>query len=79
MNDWWTGRRLARALRRAIREREELRSRPWEESFLHWARDGSLHGHLLPPSDGRRRVSTTSDGWCPAWADEVSRQYLPDV
>ena len=48
-----------------IHERQSLLNRPWEEEFLHFARDGSVHGHLLSPtSDGRRR-SVTSDGWCP--------------
>ncbi|WP_091177617.1 hypothetical protein [Microlunatus flavus] len=69
-----------------MRERTALRARPWEEDLLHWAKDGSLHGRLVPPTHGRlrarlplrRRLSTTSDGWCPAWSDEVQRQYLPD-
>jgi hypothetical protein len=47
-----------------IHERQSLLNRPWEEDFLHFARDGSLHGHLLSSPDGRRR-SVTSDGWCP--------------
>lgn len=75
MRTWWSSIRLPRALRRALRERRALADRPWEEDLLHWARDGSLHGSVPPPADGRRR-STTSDGWCPGWALEVQRQYL---
>lgn len=90
MTSWWRGRRLARALRRAIRERQALQSRPWEEHLLHWAKDGTLHGTQVPPAPRRRpwpvrvlgrpprRLSTTSDGWCPAWSLEVQRAYLPD-
>lgn len=78
-------------MRRAIRERQALQARPWEEDLLHWAKDGTLHGRLLPPAPEARagsllrrrgrRLSTTSDGWCPAWAEEVTRQYLagPEV
>jgi len=58
-----------------MRERRALQRRPWEEDLLHWAKDGTLHGSVSPPSDGRRR-STTSDGWCPAWALELQRRYL---
>jgi hypothetical protein len=53
-----------------IHERQSLLNRPWEEEFLHFARDGSLHGHLSPPADGRPR-SVTSDGWCPGWARQA--------
>lgn len=53
-------------------ERRELVNRPWEEEFLHFALDGSLHGRITPPSDGRRR-SVTSDGWCPGWARQHRR------
>ncbi len=72
---------LAGQTRRAIRwlrdaladhhrllERQALRDRPWEEEFLHWAWDGDswqLHGHRPPPTRARR-LSVTSDGWCPA-------------
>jgi hypothetical protein len=59
-----------------MRERRSLQDRPWEENLLHWAKDGTLHGTLSPPSDGRRR-STTRDGWCPGWALELQRRYLP--
>jgi hypothetical protein len=76
MRSWWSAQRLARSLRRALRERRGLQERPWEEELLHWAKDNSLHGHFSPPPDGRRR-STTRDGWCPAWAREVQRKYLP--
>lgn len=55
-----------------LHERRQLLDRPWEEDLLHWARDGTLHGHLTPPADGRRR-SVTSDGWCPCWARQVHR------
>jgi hypothetical protein len=58
-----------------MRERRALQDRPWEEELLHWAKDGTLHGSVTPPSDKRRR-SITSDGWCPAWALEVQRRYL---
>ena len=90
MREWLSERRLPRPLRRALRERRRLQARPWEEDLLHWAKDGSLHGHLVPPleADGplrllgllrrSRRLSTTSDGWCPVWAEEVTRQYLLD-
>lgn len=53
-----------------IHERQSLLNRPWEEDLLHFARDGSLHGHLPPPTDGRRH-SVTSDGWCPGWAQQM--------
>lgn len=47
-------------------ERLDLMNRPWEEEFLHWV-DGpdgpELHGHVVPPSDGRRH-SVTRQGWC---------------
>lgn len=58
-----------------MRERRALSARPWEEDLLHWAKDDTLHGRFSPPRGGRR-LSTTSDGWCPAWAGEVQRQYL---
>jgi hypothetical protein len=52
---------------REMDERRALLDRPWEEDFLHWARDErgwQLHGHLTPPP--RRRIkSVTSRGWCP--------------
>jgi len=44
-----------------LAERRDLRDRPWEEEFLHWATDGTLHGHRLPPPG---RHSTTRSGWC---------------
>ena len=36
-----------------LHERRELLNRPWEEEFLHYALDGKLHGHLLPPEQSR--------------------------
>jgi len=53
---------------RRLVERQALRNRPWEEDFLHWSGDGDswqLHGHRIPPTRGRR-LSLTSEGWCPA-------------
>ncbi|WP_433291747.1 hypothetical protein ACQPZQ_02865 [Pseudonocardia sp. CA-142604] len=50
-----------------LEQRRELLDRPWEEDFLHWAADGTLHGDRIPPI-GRRRYSTTSGGWCPRLA-----------
>ena len=44
-------------------QRQELLNRPWAEEFLHWAQDGTLHGHLTPPS--HRFRSITRSGWCP--------------
>jgi hypothetical protein len=76
VKSWWSARRLPRAMRRTLRERRSLRGRPWEEGLLHWARDGTLHGFVAPPVDSRRR-STTADGWCPGWALELQRKYLP--
>ena len=55
-----------------LHERRELLNRPWEEEFLHYALDGKLHGHLLPPPNSRGH-SVTSDGWCPGWARQSSR------
>ena len=45
---------------------------------MHWAKDGTLHGTVSPPSDGKRR-STTADGWCPGWALELQRKYLSNA
>jgi hypothetical protein len=53
-----------------IHERTSLLNRPWEEEFLHFAQDGSLHGHIAPPAGSRQR-SVTSDGWCPGWARQA--------
>jgi len=47
-----------------LQERLTLINRPWEEDFFHWGPDGTLHGHLAPPADGRPR-SVTRGGWCP--------------
>lgn len=52
---------------RELEERRALLDRPWEEDYLHWARDEQgwhLHGHLAPPPQ-RRIKSVTSRGWCP--------------
>ena len=61
-----------------MRERRSLTGRPWEEELLHWAKDGTLHGTVSPPSDGKRR-SVTADGWCPGWALELQRTYLSNA
>ena len=58
----------AQAAQVELQERALLRQQPWLEELLHWSYDGEewqLHGHRLPPRDGRRR-SVTRDGWCPA-------------
>ena len=65
LRDFW-------AEQRRLHERQQLRLRPWEEDFLHFALDGRLHGHLPPPEDGRRH-SVTADGWCPGWARQARR------
>ncbi|GAA1307258.1 hypothetical protein GCM10009610_20520 [Pseudonocardia xinjiangensis] len=60
--------RVRAALRRLdeLEQRRALLDRPWEEEFLHWAADGSLHGSRLPPvAKHRRGHSTTTGGWCP--------------
>lgn len=44
-------------------ERLLLLNRPWEEDWLHWGLDGTLHGRFPPPR-GRGRYSVTSSGWC---------------
>ena len=64
-----SGRFLARfrdflATQAELAERQDLLNRPWEEEFLHWAADGTLHGVHTPPRRGRH--STTRAGWCPA-------------
>jgi hypothetical protein len=55
-----------------VYERRQLLDRPWEEDFLHFALDGTVHGFVAPPEDGRRR-SVTADGWCPCWARQQHR------
>lgn len=45
-----------------LQERLVVLGRPWEQELLHWSGD-ELHGHVAPPSDGRRRGVTTG-GWC---------------
>lgn len=60
--------RIRAALQRLdeLEQRRALLDRPWEEEFLHWAADGSLHGNQLPPAAKRGRShSTTTGGWCP--------------
>ena len=66
-------RRLVQRLRQGlgdlheIEERRVLLDRPWEEDFLHWARDDhgwQLHGRFAPPP-WRRTSSVTTQGWCP--------------
>lgn len=50
-----------------LEQRRALLTRPWEEQFLHWSRDGngwSLHGRLVPPAHSPVR-SVTPSGWCP--------------
>jgi hypothetical protein len=61
-----------------LEQRRELLDRPWEEDFLHWAADGTLHGDRIPPAT-RRRYSTTSGGWCPrlACAGEAPTRRFP--
>lgn len=64
----WTVLREFNATQLELVERQALLDRPWEEDFMHWAHDGQswhLHGHLVPPHDGRRR-GATPEGWCPA-------------
>ena len=80
MREWLSERRLPRPLRRALRERRRLQERPWEEDLLHWAKDGSLHGFLVPPlePEGPLRVLGLVR---PSRRLEVARQYLtgPEV
>ncbi len=62
----WRGLREFLAVQVELHERVALLDRPWEEEFLHWARDERgwhLHGQLTPPR--RRTTSVTSGGWCP--------------
>lgn len=64
----WAALRDFNATQIDLAQRQALLDRPWEEDFLHWAHDGKswqLHGHLVPPADGRHR-SITREGWCPA-------------
>jgi hypothetical protein len=55
VRDFWAG-------QVELHERMALLDRPWEQETLHWA-DGTLHGRVAPPADGRRR-GVTSGGWC---------------
>lgn len=48
-----------------LHERRDLLNRPWEEEYLHWARDEhgwQLHGRYVPPR--RWHCSVTTQGWC---------------
>jgi hypothetical protein len=45
-----------------MNERLWLLNSPWEEEYLHWAADGTLHGRFEPPPGRRRGV--TKHGWC---------------
>ncbi len=63
---------------RELEERRMLLDRPWEEDFLHWARDEHgwhLHGRFVSPPR-RRASSVTSQGWCPGTA-RTRQQQLP--
>jgi hypothetical protein len=62
----WRAVRDFLAVQAELQERAGLIARPWEEEFLHWSADGTLHGTMPPPA-GRRR-STTRSGWCPGSA-----------
>lgn len=67
--------REAQALQVELQERLMLRQQPWLEELVHWAYDGEewhLHGHRLPPADGRRR-SVTRSGWCPGLRQHADR------
>ena len=70
-------RHILNALRRdlgayaEIHHRRQLVDRPWREEMLHFAPDGHVHGHLVPPDD-HRRWSTTATGWCPQAAGRAS-------
>ena len=46
-----------------LMQRHQLVNHPWDEEFLHWSRNGDLHGQYLPPR--KHRGSTTRSGWCP--------------
>jgi hypothetical protein len=74
LSGWWRALREFWAGYRRIFERQQLLNRPWEEEFLHFTPDGQLHGHIPPPDDGRR-LSVTSDGWCPGWARSAGRRF----
>ncbi|HVW43148.1 MAG TPA: hypothetical protein VHC18_17550 [Amycolatopsis sp.] len=57
-----------------LAERQDLLNRPWEEEFLHWGADGSLHGDRVPPR-GRPRRTTTRAGWCPGHRDAATGDH----
>jgi len=78
MTRWVRSVRFFFSMESMLRERIDLLHRPDEEQLLHWARDDSLHGGVLPPQDGRRH-SVTSDGWCPCWARQEAVARPPTV
>lgn len=47
-----------------LEQRRRLLSQPWLEDVMHWGLDGRLHG-TQTPDPGCRRLSVTSNGWCP--------------
>lgn len=74
--------RLWTHLRRFHDEQVEMNQRlwllnnPWEEDFLHWGADGTLHG-TRAPMPGRRR-GVTKSGWCIGLRDRhVDDPLLP--
>ncbi len=71
----WRAFRHFYATQEQMYERLGLLNRPWEEEFLHWSQAGHLHGHRIPPDDGRRR-STATDGWCPGMKACSRRLHL---
>lgn len=73
MTRWLRSVRFFFSMEAMVNERLALLERPEEEEYLHWARDETLHGCLIPPTSGRRH-SVTSDGWCPCWAREDQRR-----
>lgn len=58
----WQALREFWAVHVELQERLIVLNRPWEQELLHWS-DGTLHGCVAPPPDGRRR-SVTAGGWC---------------
>ena len=67
------------SLQAELTERQLLLVRPWEEDWLHWAREGDewvLHGRLAPP---RRNLSVTRGGWCPRGGSRAAAADRPDA
>jgi hypothetical protein len=58
----WTALKQGTEDQKYLSEKQALLDRPWEEDFLHFGLDGSIHGRFVPPNN--RRLSTTADGWC---------------